>query len=229
MLLLPRPPRAVIFDMDGLLLDSEIHYRASIITAAEKRGLPIDERVYEGMLGQPWAGISKLFKQTWGEDFDSDDFRGLWLEHFHARLETELKLKAGVVELLDLLDTLDLPRAIATSSAPHQVEHHLAGFDLLRRFDAVVAQGDYLRGKPAPDPYLVAAERLGVAPADCLAFEDSHNGIRSAHAAGMMAVMVPDLLGPTEEIEALCVHVAKDLNECLQFFAVGEMGLLTPR
>ncbi|MGQ2969288.1 MAG: HAD family hydrolase [Allorhizobium sp.] len=66
----------------------------------------------------------------------------------------------------------------------------------------MIAQGDYARGKPAPDPYLMAAERLGVAPQDCLALEDSHNGIRSAHAAGMMAVMVPDLLAPTEEIEA---------------------------
>ena len=213
---LPRTPKAVIFDMDGLILDTEVHYRASIISAADERGLPIDARVYEGMLGQPWAGISQLFKQTWGDQFDSDGFRLLWLEHFHARLQTELKLKTGVVELLDLLDTLGLPRAITTSSAHYQVEHHLAGFDLLRRFDTVIAQGDYVRGKPAPDPYLLAAERLGVMPADCLALEDSHNGIRSAHAAGMMAVMVPDLLGPTEEIMTLCAHVARDLIECMR-------------
>lgn len=224
MIHLPRPPRAVIFDMDGLLLDTEIHYRASVISAARERSLPIDERVYEGMMGQPWAGISALFKRSWGDDFDADGFRVLWLEHFHALLEKDLRLKAGVVELLDLLDALDLPRAIATSSAHHQVEHHLAGFDLHRRFDAVVAQGDYRRGKPAPDPYLVAAERLGVAPEDCLALEDSHNGIRSAHAAGMMAVMVPDLLAPTEEIEALCAHVAQDLTECMRFFEVDEAG-----
>lgn len=210
---LPRPPKAVVFDMDGLLLDTEIHYRASVISAARERGLPIDERVYEGMLGQPWTGISALFKRTWGDGFDADGFRVLWLEHFHALLEKDLRLKAGVVELLDLLDRLDLPRAIATSSA-----HHHAAFNLIHRFDAVVAQGDYRNGKPSPDPYLVAAERLGVAPQDCLALEDSHNGIRSAHAAGMMAVMVPDLLAPTEEIKALCAHVAQDLLECRRFF-----------
>jgi beta-phosphoglucomutase-like phosphatase (HAD superfamily) len=77
----------------------------------------------------------------------------------------------------------------------------------------VVAHGDYASGKPAPDPYLKAAERLGVAPALCLALEDSHSGVRSASAAGMMAVMVPDLIPPTDEIQGLCTRVVADLHD----------------
>jgi len=84
---------------------------------------------------------------------------------------------------------------------------------LADRFDAVVAFGDYVRGKPAPDPYLRAAQMLNVAPTDCLALEDSHHGVRAAVAAGMQTVMVPDLLPATEEIRLLCKFVARDLHD----------------
>jgi beta-phosphoglucomutase-like phosphatase (HAD superfamily) len=88
----------------------------------------------------------------------------------------------------------------------------LTAHALTERFHTVVAQGDYAASKPAPDPYLTAAARLGVAPALCLALEDSHNGVRSAASAGMMTVMVPDLLPATAEIAALCTFVAEDLH-----------------
>ena len=123
---------------------------------------------------------------------------------------TRLALKPGVVELLDVLDELRLPRAIATSSSHRTVRHHLAAHDLAGRFDAVVGSGDYAAGKPAPDPFLTAAERLGVEPRRCLALEDSHNGIRAASAAGMMTIMVPDLLEPTEEIRGSARSIARD-------------------
>jgi len=81
------------------------------------------------------------------------------------------------------------------------------------RFDEIVAHGDYGTGKPAPEPFLKAAEQLGVEPRLCLALEDSHNGVRSASSAGMMTIMVPDLLEPTEEIRRLCTLVVRDLHE----------------
>ncbi|BCH53504.1 HAD family hydrolase [Agrobacterium vitis] len=217
--MLPRTPKAVIFDMDGLILDSEILYRKSVISAGEQAGLHVGPSVYEGMLGRPWDGIVHLLKDHYGSDFDAGAFRVVWLEHFDRLIALELKLKAGVVALLDTLDAHAIPRAICTSSAHFQVEHHLAGFGIRERFNHVIAQGDYAMGKPAPDPYLTAAERLGIAPADCLALEDSHNGIRSAASAGMMAVMVPDLLAPTDEIRALATLVIDDLHQCCGFFA----------
>ena len=102
---------------------------------------------------------------------------------------------------------------LATSSARETVEHHLQFHDLVGRFHHIVGHGDYAVGKPAPDPFLKAAERLGVEPRSCLALEDSHNGVRSAAAACMMTVMVHDLLEPTDEIRGLCAFVARDLHE----------------
>lgn len=216
---LPRAPKAVIFDMDGLLLDTEVLYRQSVISAAVHHDLPIGPSIYEGMLGRPWHSIAELLREHYGADFDADGFRQVWLAHFDLLTETELRLKAGVSELLDVLDELGLPRAVCTSSEHFQVKHHLGTLGVLDRFHHVIAQGDYPRGKPHPEPYLAAAERIGVDPADCLALEDSFNGIRSAASAGMMAVMVPDLLQPTQEIRALCAQVAESLIHCCDFFA----------
>jgi beta-phosphoglucomutase-like phosphatase (HAD superfamily) len=114
--------------------------------------------------------------------------------------------------------SIQLSRAIATSSSRRTVERHLAAHNLMERFHAIVGHGDYERGKPAPDPFLKAAERLGVEPHLCLALEDSHNGVRSASSAGMMTIVVPDLLEPTEEIRGLCTFVVRDLREVVALF-----------
>jgi len=217
--MLPRRPKAVVFDMDGIILDSEILYRKSVISAGVAAGLVVGPSVYEGMLGRPWDGIVGLLKDHYGQDFDTDAFRKVWLEHFDRLIALELKLKTGVVALLDTLDAHNIPRAICTSSDHSQVEDHLAGFGIRERFHEVIAKGDYINGKPAPDPYLLAAKRLGIDPADCLALEDSHNGIRSAAGAGMMAVMVPDLLPPNDEIRAIATLVIDDLHQCQAFFS----------
>jgi HAD superfamily hydrolase (TIGR01509 family) len=129
------------------------------------------------------------------------------------RLEAGVALKAGVIEILDLLDELNIPRAIVTSSAHATVDAHLGRSGILPRFHAVIARSDYARGKPHPDPLLRAAEVLKRPPARCLVLEDSHNGIRAAHAAGMIAIMVPDLLDATEEMRGLCFGVVETLHE----------------
>lgn len=205
-------PQAVVFDMDGLLFDSEMLYLEAAMIAVAEVGHDAGAEVFHRTIGVPWARNREILLEHFGPAFPVDDFVTVWLRHFEAIATTRLALKPGVVELLDLLEQLRLPKAIATSSSHATVQNHLAAHNLVGRFEAIVGAGDYARGKPAPDPFLVAAARLAVAPEGCLALEDSHNGVRSASAAGMMTVMVPDLLPPTEDIHALCTLVVKDLH-----------------
>lgn len=209
---LPRPPRAVIFDMDGLLFDTETLYRDALGTAARGMGRDMPEPVFHSLIGLPGEASRRLLLDHFGEDFDVDRLWDASAEHFRAIARGQDFLKAGVREVLDLLDALSLPRAIATSSRHEDVAFNLGRHGLEGRFHAVAARGDYPRGKPHPDPFLVAARRLEVEPGHCLALEDSHNGVRSAASAGMMTVMVPDLLAPTGEMEALCARIVDDLH-----------------
>lgn len=209
---LPKMPAAVIFDMDGLLFNSESLSFESAVTAAAHFGETIEWPFFRNFVGQQWPDIRTQLLAGFGENFPADQFRSTWISHYESLLDLRLDIKPGVVELLDLLDELSIPRAIATSSMRDKVDRKAGAFGLLERFDTIVAQGDYAQGKPAPDPFLTAAARLSADPAFCLALEDSHNGIRSAHAAGMMAVMVPDLLDPTDDIRPFCTAVAPDLH-----------------
>jgi HAD superfamily hydrolase (TIGR01509 family) len=210
---LPRIVKAVVFDMDGLLFDTESVYRDAMMATARDWGFEMPNELFLKLVGSPWAGNKPVLLDHYGAGFDTEAFRAEATRRFHLVADAEIALKAGVGELLDFLDLAGLPRAVATSSMPHTVQHHLGQHDLIARFHALVAQGDYARGKPAPDPFLTAADRLGVDPVDCLALEDSHNGVRAAAAAGMMTIMVPDLLDPTEEMQTLCVRIARDLHE----------------
>jgi len=210
---LPRIPKAVVFDMDGLLFDTEAIVRDAMIATALRRGFQMPEQLFLSLVGLPADTCRVRLLDHYGESFDID---GYWTEvdaDFLKLLTGRQFIKTGVAEVLGLLDRTGLRRAIATSSHHSHVERNLLAHDLQGRFHVVVAHGDYALGKPNPDPFLKAAERLGVQPEDCLALEDSFNGVRSASAAGMMTVMVPDLIAPTDEIRKLCLWVARDLHE----------------
>jgi HAD superfamily hydrolase (TIGR01509 family) len=210
-MVLPRPVAAVVFDMDGLLVDTEVVYRDAMAAVAQEMGHAMSLDVFKAMIGLP--DNTHLLTGHYGADFPVPDFNARVVALADAMIAQGLDLKPGVLEILDHLDAIGLPRAIATSSSHRAVASHLGASGVIPRFHAIVAKGDYARGKPAPDPYLTAAARLDVAPHLCLALEDSHNGVRSAAAAGMMTIMVPDLLDPTDEMHHLCVRIAADLHE----------------
>ncbi len=216
---LPRTPAAVVFDMDGLLFDSERLYAEAILTAAREVGCAMSHDVFLQLVGRAHDVNQRFLMDHYGRDYPLEALIEAWGRHFRALAHGGPPLKPGAAELLDLLDEFDVPRAIATSSSHETVRLNLASRGIADRFHGVVARGDYANGKPAPDPFLKAAERLGVAPALCLALEDSHNGIRSAAAAGMMAVMVPDLVACTDEVRGLCTLVVDDLHHVCRLLA----------
>ena len=210
---LPRKAKAVVFDMDGLLIDSEtvIFHAMQRASAAIGREMPFG--VFQSMVGLRDADSDRIVVAHFGEGFDLAAWSKAVSAHAHEEMEAGVALKAGVEEIIDFLTDAKIPCAIATSSSRRAVERSLGRRGLAARFDAIVTREVQTRGKPHPEPYLKAAEALGVEPADCLALEDSHNGVRSASAAGMMTIMVPDMLDPTEEMRTLTVRIARDLHE----------------
>jgi beta-phosphoglucomutase-like phosphatase (HAD superfamily) len=210
---LPRPVAGVVFDMDGVLIDTEALWRDVQMAEAQARGLDLPLAVTQSLIGQRWQLNHRILQDHFGAGFDVDAFIAAVSRRHANACVAGVAIKAGVVELLDLLDARGLPRAIATSSDRTVVSERLGPGGLLQRFHAVITNEDCVEGKPHPEPYLNAARALGLDPAGCLALEDSYSGVRSAHAAGMMTVMVPDLLPPTPEIGGLCVAIAATLYE----------------
>lgn len=212
-MLFARPIEAVLFDMDGLLVDTESVYRDAVAAEAAARGHPIPSSLLLQMPGLPEQACDELAQAHFGQSVNISDYSvGVTRRVMESIKTGGVALKEGAMELLNLLDARDLPRAIVTSSSHKTVEAYLGSTGILPRFNAVIACEDYGRGKPHPDPFLRAAEALAKDPARCLVLEDSHNGIRAAHAAGMIPIMVPDLLDATDEMRELCHAVAKSLH-----------------
>ena len=209
----PRAIEAVVFDMDGLLIDSEIVVRAAVTRAVARVGHDLPPEVFARSLGCSALQAMAVMMDHFGPDFPMDRYLEVEEDEIRQAMAAGVALKAGVTELVGHIEARGLPFALATSSSRASAEQHLTRHGLWDRFAATVGREDVTRHKPNPDPYLEAARRLGLPPTACLALEDSHNGVRAAHAAGMMVVMVPDILEPTTEMHGLCVRIAADLHE----------------
>lgn len=216
---LPRPVKAVVFDMDGLLVDTEQLIFKAMRETAQGSGGEMPFATFQRMVGLPSAVSDGILLEHFGSDFDLAAWSAEVSRRFRDGIKAGIALKEGVLEILDHLDAASLPKAIATSSTLTSLHQSLGPHGLVARFDALITREAQTFGKPHPEPFLKAAEALAVAPEHCLALEDSHNGVRAASAAGMMTIMVPDMLAPTEEMHALCVRIARDLHEVRELLA----------
>ncbi len=204
---------AVILDMDGILHDTEAVYHAALKHAVETVGFEVGDAFCHSLIGIPGPESDEMLRMHLGSDFPYATYKVVY-ERFRDRaLESSVPLKPGAAELIELLNRRGLKAAIATSASRRSAENHLSRSGLRRHFPIVVTRDDVARGKPHPDLFLRAAELLHTDPCSCLAVEDSLNGIRAAHAAGMIPIMVPDLLEPTDELRTVCFRVALDLHE----------------
>lgn len=207
------PFSAAIFDMDGTLLDTEQVFRTIVFEVTSGLGYEMTDPVHHAMVGASHERTNQLLVEAYGVSFPYAMFDAQCRAMMQQRMEHEVPVKTGVPEMLEELRHRGIPIAVATSSRAHHALSHLDRAGLLGHFDTVVTRDDVVHPKPHPEPYLTAAARLGVAPEACLAVEDSHSGVRAAHAAGMQTIMVPDLVHPTDEIAALCVHVLESLHD----------------
>ncbi|WP_026258680.1 HAD family hydrolase [Uliginosibacterium gangwonense] len=210
---LPRP-QAVIFDMDGLLLDSERIALAHFAQAAHDIGAPWSEEIGLRMVGLTPQDSDAMLCTTYGDDYPVDALRDRFGELYEQAILNGIPLKPFVRELIERLRLMEIPCAVATSTHRKRAEAKLARSQLLANFKALACGDEVIRGKPAPDIFEVAAARLGVAPNTCLALEDSNAGVRAAISANMTVVMVPDMLRPDPDIRrygVACVESLKDV------------------
>jgi HAD superfamily hydrolase (TIGR01509 family) len=213
MIALPAPVEAVIFDMDGLLLDTEQVYRKAFIAAASSLGFEMSEGFCQRMVGLADNECYALIQEHLGPSLPMMQYRREFSTWMQQLLSAGIPIKPGATELLDDLAFRELPTAVATSTNRTTAESHLRQSGLLHRFDVIVTWEDVERGKPHPDLFIKAALEIGVTPQRCVVLEDSDLGICGAHAAGTMPVMVPDLLAPTAELRKMCVAIVKDLHD----------------
>jgi len=206
-------PQGVVFDMDGLLLNTESLRMRALDDCARELGVSLKTELFAALVGGATPAARHALETHVRDDLPKD-FWTLYRRFADVRMAA-VEPMPGALALLDHLRDREIPCAIATSATRASVERFCGKFELLPRFGAVIAKGDYEKAKPAPDAYIVAAARLGVSPAACLALEDSYSGVRAAVAAGMTTIMAPDVLPATDEMRRLCHVVVTDLHEVI--------------
>ena len=210
--------KAVVFDMDGVLIDTEKHYYEAWQEAARSFGYDFRSE-HALMLRSCDANVAaKMMKGIFGEDFDYFAVREVRRGLVAERLKKYgLEKKPGLDEILDYLRQNGIKTAVATATPIELTLEHLTKIGVKDKFDKIVSAKQVANGKPAPDVYLYVCEQIGENPADCIAVEDSPNGIKSAYAAGCKPVMVPDLTQPDNEIMPLLYGVADTLADIKRF------------
>ncbi|MDE5939234.1 MAG: HAD family phosphatase [Lachnospiraceae bacterium] len=211
---------SVIFDMDGTIFDTERLVLDCWERVGETHGIPDIREVFMRCIGTNKVRTQEIVFAHYGEDFPYEKFSEESSVLFHEIADKEgIPVKPGAGELMKYLSEKKVPMGLASSTRLAVVTQELQAAGLYEYFQVVVG-GDLLKNsKPAPDIYLMTCERMGVLPGNTYAIEDSYNGIRSAHSAGMHPIMVPDLTPATEEMRDLSEAVFADLFQVMEYFA----------
>ena len=207
---------AVLFDMDGLMFDTERMYQKAWLQAGRQMGVPMEPEIVDRLRGRNREGCARVCREAFGEDFDFDAMRtacralmARWIE------EDGLPVKPGLYELLAELERRGIPAVLSTSTTRDSAWGHLQRAKVDRYFLGAVCGDEVSHSKPDPEVFLKAAALAGRDPARCMVLEDSPAGVRAGAAAGCFTVMVPDLTGPDEELKKLADEILPGLRDVI--------------
>lgn len=210
--------KAVVFDMDGVIFDSEKRVVECWKVIADKYGVPDIEAACRECFGCNQVVAKERFLKRYGEDFPYVEYKKEMSDLFHERYDNgNLPMLPGVVEILEFLKANGKRIALASSTRRVSVESGLTWAGIIDYFDAIICGDMVSRSKPEPDIFLKACEALGVSPGEAYAIEDSYNGIRAAYRGGLLPIMVPDMMEPDKEMEELSVAILGSLNEVIDY------------
>lgn len=212
--------KAVVFDMDGVIFDSERAVMQCWKEVASRHNIPDIEKAILACTGTTMVRTREIMLNLYGADFPYDEYARESSVIFHSRYDGgRLPMKPGVKELLTFLNEHDKKIALASSTRQQVVTDELRDAGIIEYFDRIICGDMVSRSKPAPDIFLKACEELNVSPSDSYAIEDSYNGIRAAHAGGLHPIMVPDLLPADEEMQSLAEIVLPSLTSVMEYLA----------
>ena len=209
---------AVVFDMDGVIFDSERAVMNCWLELAQKYDIKDIEKPYFACVGTTMTRTREIMLETYGDDFPYDEYARESSLMYHEKYDGgKLPMKPGVIELLSYLKEKGKKIALASSTRRETVTNQLSWAGIIDYFDVIICGDMVAKSKPAPDIFLKACQELGVSPENTYAIEDSYNGIRAAHAGQLRPIMVPDLLEANDEMRGMAECVCDNLNEVIDY------------
>lgn len=203
---------AVLFDMDGLIFDTEKLYKKSWQYAAREQNLQIDDQEYNAFIGVQDRICEQILKDLFRDKLDLARFKEVRDKHFQNSRSNGIKFKDGFEYLFDFLEKNNIKRALVTSSHLLDIKTNFANTKYLDRFDAIVSADDVEMSKPDPECYLLTCKRLNILPNQAVVLEDSNNGMKAGITAGCKTIMIPDLLQPIKEVAHRANYIVASLN-----------------
>lgn len=216
--------RGAIFDMDGVLFDTERVYQQVWQEIAAEHQIELDSSFPAAISGTNGAKMRRIVEEYYRVP-DGTEIIETCTQRVREVLARYVPIKEGVPEILHFFREKKIPMAVASSSSLQQIESNLQKADIREYFTEIVSGTQVAHGKPAPDIFLYAAKQIGCEPKECLVFEDSKNGVRAGYEAGCMTIMVPDLIEPTPDIIPCCFRICASLTEAQREIATKEYDI----